>query len=212
MHLDPNSRDQLVDEIIGSLKRAEAQSTVKLRGSLADGRGDVYSDIDIRWEIPDAHFALLIERVEEILSTVRPLESIRSDPNFQNSDRRRLLFLRFEDVPLFWRVDLEVFAKSLNGDDRYDVNNPAARGDDWSPTHSALMNAIAAIKALMRGQEKETIGLLKRGFERLHLHVPPVPPQKRILALVDAIASMDEDLGSLISRIKDLIAEMFGNT
>lgn len=212
MQLDPKIRDTLAKEIISALKSAEPQSTAQLRGSLAIGRADLYSDIDIHWEISDEHFASLVEQVEEILSSVHPLENVSSDPDFQNSDRRRLIFLRFKDMPLFWRVDLEIFATSLQGDDTYDVDNPGARGNDWSLTRSALMNAVAAIKALLRGQDDNAAALLSRGFQRVDFPLPDIPPQDQIPILVDAIAAMDEDVESLAGRIKDLYAETFGKT
>jgi len=210
MQLDPKIRDTLVEEIISNLQRVDSHSTVQLRGSLAEGQADRYSDIDIRWEVPDERFASLVDNVEEILSTVHPLESIRSDPDFQNSDRRRLLFVQFKDIPLFWRVDLEVFAQSIRGDSTYDVNNPAAQGGNWSRTHSALMNALAAIKALLRGQEENATALLSRAFERVGLPVPSVSPHNQIPILVDAIASIDGQVESLADRINELYEETLG--
>ena len=66
--------------------------------------------------------------MEKALSRVRPLTSLRLDPAFQKSDRRRLIFVQFERVPLFWRVDIDLFAASVD-DPQYDIDNPRARGD-----------------------------------------------------------------------------------
>lgn len=118
------------------------------------------------------------------------MESLRSDPAFQNSDRRRLFFVQFGGVPLFWRADIDVMAESVGRDLAYDVHNQAARGDDWSPTHSALMNAIGAVKALLRGQEENAGRLLRRGFERAGLQVPMGSTQELILELVEGIRAM----------------------
>ena len=110
--------------------RAVVSSTAGLRGSLARGSADRYSDIDVFWEVPDSEFCDAIDELPETLSSVGPIESIRSDPLLQNSQKRRLVFVQFEQTPLFWRVDIEVFAESIHRDDSYDLENPDARGDD----------------------------------------------------------------------------------
>ena len=127
-----------------------------MRGSLADERADAYSDIDVFWEVPDELFQESVIRIADILSEVHPVESLRLDSDFQNSDRRRLIFIQFEGLPLFWRVDIDILAQSVHRDFEYDLHNPAARGDNWSRTHSALMNTIAAIKALLMSPQNKT--------------------------------------------------------
>jgi hypothetical protein len=99
-----------------------------------------------------------------VLGVLRPLESVRSDPDFQRSARRRLLFVLFRDLPLFWRLDLEIWAASAEGDT---TDEPDAAGDDWSPYASALANAVAAVKAVRRGRFEDARGLVDRGFERI---------------------------------------------
>ncbi|WP_242441961.1 hypothetical protein [Streptomyces sp. CB02460] len=103
------------------------------------------------------------------LGGVRPVDSIRIDPDFYRSDRRRLLFVRFAGVPLFWRLDLDVRAASVADDPQYDAANPAARArdDEWSRPASALANAIGAVKAVARKRDAEARGLLDRGFARI---------------------------------------------
>jgi hypothetical protein len=55
---------------------------------------------------------------------VRPVDSVRSDPGFHRSDRRRLLFVRFTGVPPFWRLDLDVRTASVADDPHYDCAEP----------------------------------------------------------------------------------------
>ena len=205
MKLDTTLRDSLAQDALKCLRNASRDSTALLRGSLAEGSADRYSDIDIVWEVPDDLFPACVSRAGEILSQVRPIASIRSDPDFQNSDKRRLLFVRFAGVPLFWRVDIEVFAKSIHRDPEYDAGNPEARGSDWSLTESALMNAIAAIKAIMRGNHDEAQQLLIRGHERVGLDVlQDLSPKQRILYLSRQVAKLDPQAASLAEQIIEL--------
>ncbi|WP_406380812.1 hypothetical protein [Streptomyces sp. NBC_01618] len=46
-------------------------------------------------------------------------------------------------------------------------DDTAARGDEWSRPASALANAVAATKAVLRGQPQTARGLLERGFRRI---------------------------------------------
>ena len=85
---------------------------------------------------------------EEVMGRVAPVASYRIDPDFARSDRRRLIYVRFAGVPIFWRADLEVVARSVVNDPDYDRGNPqAADTSEWSPFESALLNGLAASKA-----------------------------------------------------------------
>jgi hypothetical protein len=75
-------RDSLAERILRSLSAVVPGSVALLRGSLAEGRADIYSDIDVLWEVSDAHFKSAIEQVNGLLMAVHPIESWRSDPDF----------------------------------------------------------------------------------------------------------------------------------
>ena len=154
MNLDPSIRRSLANAVTRALEEAVKGSSAGLRGSLARGTSDPYSDIDVFWELPDSLFHRAIDDLPEILASVGPIESIRADPMLQNSDKRQLIFVQFADLPLYWRVDIEVFAASIERDDDYDLDNIEARGDRWSLTHSALANGVAALKSLLRGDRR----------------------------------------------------------
>jgi hypothetical protein len=49
------------------------------------------------------------------------LACLRSAPRFQLSAKRRLVFAQSEDLPPFWRVDLDVLVQSIQKDYQYDV-------------------------------------------------------------------------------------------
>lgn len=188
--LDPTLRDGLAQSIFDALTQAVPGSSALLRGSLAEGRANAYSDIDVLWEVPDDLFPDCIERIAGFIGAVHPLESLRSSPDFQYSDRRRLLFVQFANLPLFWRLDLDLFAQSVSRDPAYDVDNPDARGGDWSATHSALMNATAALKALLRDRPETAAELLGRGFARVGLAPPSGSPPEIILDLCSRIVKL----------------------
>ena len=113
-------------------------------------------------------------------------------------------------MPLFWRADIDIFALSVHRDFEYDLYNEAARGTDWSLTHSALMNTIAAVKALLRNKDDTARQLLIRGFERVGLATPERSLQELILELSSSIAEMDPSKVELSHRIAELHQQVFG--
>ena len=146
----------------------------------------------------------------QILAEVAPVESFRSAPEFQHSEKRRLCFVQFKNMPLFWRVDLEILAQSLGRNREYDLDNEPVKGKDWSLTHSALMNAIAALKAVLRSQEEKAKQILDRGFERVGLEVPEAPVHELISGLAGQIAAIDPLQTELARQIQHLHGEIFG--
>ena len=206
--LDSEERARLVADLLTQLAAAIPGSTALLRGSLAECRADSYSDIDLLWDVPDADFSAAIAELPVTLSHVRPVASVRFDPDFQHSARRRLAFIRFADMPLFWRVDLDIFARSVGRDPDYDRDNPSAHGTCWSSTESSLANAIAAIKALHRGRDTEAAGLLARAETRVGVASPTADLQSRVGLLVDAVAAKDPTMASLAAEIRYLLTDL----
>jgi hypothetical protein len=211
MRLGVTQRDLLVSRLLQKLSEAAPGSTVLLRGSLAEQRADQYSDIDILWDVPDHLFAHCDSQIPAIISGIHPIESIRSDPDFQNSDRRRLFFVRFADIPLFWRLDLDLMATSIQRDRGYDVDNPLARGSAWSWTESALANAVAAIKAYLRSQPELADELIARAYQRVELVQPPIDLKHQILDLALAIATIDPQQMAFSHRIRELADKAFSD-
>ncbi|MCL4543896.1 MAG: hypothetical protein M1118_04740 [Chloroflexi bacterium] len=174
------------------------------------GRGDQYSDIDILWDLPDLQFLLCLDRLQTILAGIRPVESLRSDPLFQHSEKHRLIFVRFAGVPLFWRLDVEVFAHSIGRDAQFDLDNPYAHGTDWSLTESALVSVIGAIKAHLRHQEKDARALLVRAYDRIGQSASATELRELLLNLVSQVARIDPAQGELAARVEDLAHHTFG--
>jgi len=209
MNPDVGQRRELTDRIQAALEEAAPGSEALLRGSLADRSADEYSDIDMLWEVPDSLFKMCVDNMREILSKAHPVESLRSDSNLQNSEKRRLFFVRFEDVPLFWRLDIDVFAQSIERDSEYDLDNPDARGDDWSFAESALMNAIAAVKAHLRDRDEVARELMERAYQRVGLDSPDLQLGELILKLADSIKATNPELRGLSGEIEKLVLESF---
>lgn len=184
VNADPPERQLLAQALLASLVAACPGSYAALRGSIARGTADQWSDIDLLWIVPDAGFEAAVARVPDALGVVRAVAALRSDPDLQLSTGRRLLYARLQGVPLFWRVDLAVFAASVGEDWAYDLDNPAARGNAWSWPESALANAVAAVRAFRRGRHDEAIALLARAAERIGAPLPAgdLPRQVRVLA------------------------------
>jgi len=209
MNLDIAARSNLADRILSRLTEAAPESEALLRGSLAEARADRYSDIDVLWEIPDAGFQSCVDNIAAILSRIQSIDSVRSAPDFQNSRKRRLLFIRFEAVPLFWQLNLEVFAKSIQKDQSYDVNNPDARGSEGPLSESVLANVIATAKAHLRRDDAEALSLLMRAYQRLGLPVPEYELKWLILRLINSVRIIDPQTNFLARKIENLVVEVF---
>ena len=125
-----------------------------------------------------------------------PIESIRADPLLQNSDKRRLIFVQFAEVPLYWRVDIEVFAVSI------DLDNLDARGDCWSLTHSALANGVAALKSLLRGDAERACESLRNAYARIDQPIPDGSPLDQISGLAEIVGRLDLEQAELVRRLQ----------
>jgi hypothetical protein len=204
---DRDERDQLATDLLTQLLKAISGAEALLRGSLAEGRADRFSDVDLPWEVPDADFQRAVADLPHTLARVRDVASLRFDPDFQRSAKRRLVFVRFAGVPLFWRVDLDIFARSVGREPGWGRDNSAARGTDWSVAESALANAVAAITAHMRGDDAAAAALLDRAEQRVGLAVANADTRRRILRLVDAITEMNATTAAVAVDIRCLVAE-----
>lgn len=207
MQLDLGARTELAAATLTQLRAAVPGSEALLTGSLAGHQADQYSDIDVLWDVPDTYFQISIEQLPRILARVRPVAALRWDPDFQHSPKRRLAFVRFADVPLFWRLDLDILAQSLGRNEQYDRHNPAAHGSAWSLTESALANAVAAVKAQRRRRDDEARQLLARAYRRIGLDTPDLPVSALLLRLTDEVVAQDATVAPLAAAVRQLVRE-----
>ena len=207
MQLDIGARTELAAATLTQLRASVPGSEALLTGSLAGQHADQYSDIDVLWDVPDARFQASIEQLPGILARVRPVAALRWDPDFQHSAKRRLAFVRFADVPLFWRLDPDILAQSLGRNEQYDRHNPAAQGSAWSLTESALANAVAAVKAQRRRRDDEARQLLARAYRRIGLDPPDLPVPALVLRLADEVVAQDATTAPHAAAVRQLVRE-----
>ncbi|MFI0711988.1 hypothetical protein ACH4SK_15280 [Streptomyces inhibens] len=176
------------------------EGRLELRGSLATDAYDRFSDIDLRWTVPGERFAAAVAGAGECLGRVRPLLTARSDPEFHGAPDRRLLTYFFRDLPLFWRLDLEVRAASPSA-------GAIPAGGDWPPAVGALANAVGAVKAVRRGRDVETVrGLVERGFARVGAGEPASGRwAEDLVRLADAAERVDPGARALALRVRELV-------
>ncbi len=201
------TRDVFAAALRVALVGACPGSTAVLRGSLAAGTADEFSDVDVLWTVPAAGFGVALAGVSGALGSVQPLVSLRFDPDDDGSCVRQLVFARFAGVPVWWRVDLEVralmpdggaFVGSTVGSEVVVSQVP------WDPYESALQNALASIKVHARGDEAQAHSLLDRGFARVERPSVDGTVAERAIRLATAIAEARPYLATFAT---DVIAE-----
>jgi hypothetical protein len=212
LDLRPERRDQLAAGLRAELEAFVPGSVTALRGSLAAGAADPYSDIDLCWVAGDETFGAAVSAAEGLAVRLASVRVVRIDPGLARSDRRRLVFVRLAGVPLFWRVDLDIRARSVAADDSYDEGNPAARDmTGWSRPASAIENAIAAVKSGIRGRADVASGLLSRGYERIELVPEPgAGLTELITGLAESCARLEPGLAGLASEVREAAETLLG--
>ncbi|MFJ4412365.1 hypothetical protein [Streptomyces sp. NPDC088910] len=200
--LDPAVRAALARELLAALAAYCPGSRTRLRGSLASGTADAYSDIDLEWTVPGDRFAHCVDTAAVALGRVRPLASLRVDPESAAAMGERLLFAAFRGLPLFWRLDLSVRAEPAGS-----ATVPAAPATAWSPAASALANAVATVKMLRRGRPDAARGLLTRGLARVgapdHLTDGALADVLRLAAAAVAYDPSQAGLAAAVSALAE---------
>jgi hypothetical protein len=207
LNLDPRERARLAERIRGRLAEAAPGSAAEVQGSLVRGGADLYSDIDLLWEISDDQFDGCVRGLPFTLAQLHPVESLRFDPALQDSKKRRRVHARFEGFSLFWQCDIEIMAQSIRRDLSYDVGNPSARGPDRSAGESMLMGTVAAMRAQMRGRQSVAQDLLGQALARIGMRAPDLQAGDPMLVLVDEAERRYTELESLAERVRNLIRE-----
>ena len=202
---DERLRSTIAHRIVECLNLAVPNSSACLRGSLADGRPDEYSDIDVLWVVDDLA-AITVSRVREILSQAGEIVSLQVDPEVQRSPRHRLIFVRFATLPLFWRIELKISSRT----DARSVSKAKSTSElvpDWSVAESAIANAVGAIKAWQRGMESLARRYLESALDKLECEMASpnardclIQLSKRATQLEPHVAPFAEDLQAMIAE------------
>jgi hypothetical protein len=179
LDLSAERRERVVRDARIALEGAIEGSSLVARCSLADGTADQYSDIDAVWLVPNGCLQAAIDALRRALEVVGPLFSIRFGASASGTGR--LAFVTFAHLPVFWRFDLSI--ETATPSDEAPEHGVAA---EWSLPESALANAVAAVKAVVRGRSEDAIGLLERGYPRAgSAYVPSGSLRADIIELAD---------------------------
>ncbi len=210
LDLRPARRSLVAASLCGALNATISGSEAGLRGSLASGAADRYSDVDICWVVPDDGFARAVDSAARAVESVHAVSSLRIDPDLARSELRRLIFIRLEGLPLFWRIDLDVRARSVAADDNYDaVSRAASIEAGWSRPASAIENAVAAIKAVVRHRASAASGLLCRGYERIDLDPGSATDLPGMITrLADSCAVLEPGLAATAEEVREVVKHL----
>ena len=198
----PASRGEAAALLWDVLAAACPAAEVRLIGSMAKPEEvDVFSDIDIRWKIPPGQGSGQLQSLRPTLQRVGKVESLRVDPDPRPDSR--LVFVRFQGWPLWWRVDLEIHSEELGSVGVRD-------SDAWSPHESACMGVVVTLKALARNRPGAAEDLMVRAVQRVGATDVAGDWQLRIGSLLDHIVSSSPLTADLVSRTRQLSREVLG--
>lgn len=141
-----------------------------------------------------------LEGAEDALRSLRPtlervgtVESLRVDPE-PRADLR-LVFVRFQGWPLWWRVDLEVHGQGLGS-----VDVPDA--DPYAPGESACMGVVVTLKTLARQRPADAEEQLAHAAARLGTTVVAGSWTVRVGSLLDEVAARSPGTADLVARTR----------
>jgi len=202
LQLDPDERTRWIKRIQSQLEKSVPGSAVSLRGSHATGKSDPYSDIDLKWKVPRGAFTNSLAILRDVLSELGEIESLRWDPEHMGTPGHALVFLRYAELHLFWRVDLEIDEDRPAGATVSDILGKASTA--WSESESALMGAIGAIKWHLKGSDEESLSTLERAYRKVGLAFARGDVVSLTIELVQHVAQVDPGKAALVGRIRTL--------
>ena len=202
LDLAPERRNQIVRDLRTALEGAIAGSSFALRGSLAEGNADEYSDIDAVWRVPDGNFQTAVDALAHAVEAVGEVFSVRVD-TIVSAEGRCLVFVTFADLPVFWRFDVSIETASGFGAVVID------RAMQGSSAESALANAVACVKAVRRGRIEDALGLFQRGYERVGRRYEPTGSWRTdVVRLADQVALTDARLEARAEEVRHVADTM----
>ena len=137
---------QFGSNVLEVLQGHFGQGAVAFRGSFASGAVDKYSDVDLQADVDEALTQDFYDRLVNCLqSSFGPL-SLRYDPDSIDDRMSQGLRINFDDLPVFWRVDLSI-TSSRDCSGKWPSPFPK-----WSVATSAFWNVAWAVKRAKRDQ------------------------------------------------------------
>jgi predicted nucleotidyltransferase len=101
-------RLKLAGEILGHLERLPGARRAYLRGSLAGGTVDAYSDVDLGVDVSGSDNGAFALRLADALRPHLPIDFVDWAPSLLPGAYVQSFYLR--DFPIFWNVDVECVA------------------------------------------------------------------------------------------------------
>lgn len=177
-----------------------APGLVGVRGSIAKGTFDEWSDVDIEAGVQRPLDNSLFSGLEELLHRAHGPALVRYDPDYRNMTTAQHVRFSFYELPVFWRVDLLITSK-LDTGRKYPDPFP-----HWAVGSSALMNVIWALKYHLRGRGDEADRYLKAACEKIGHE--PMRFGRDTSALILSKLEYREDVDAvLLSKTRQSVAE-----
>ncbi len=134
---------------------------VSFRGSFAEGTYDQYSDVDLRADVHQELDKQFFSELERFLTGLYGSALVRYDPDFVHTTTAQNVRFSFYELPIFWRVDLDVVSDTDLGE-KYPFPFP-----EWQIGTSALMNVVWALKYHRRGDGENADHYLASACDKL---------------------------------------------
>lgn len=202
MNLRPELRAHFAAKLVANLKKISDVRDVQLRGSLARGTDDIYSDIDLSAIVNPGALDCCLGEIRPVLEAQGRLLSFRYDPEWRHHRERRVLFVAYANLPLFWRIDLDICTPLGETAEAQGLTEVA----DWSFTESAIWNGVGALKAWARGNSVAAEEMLDRAFARANVTVAEGSVPQRIADLASAVMARDGQLAELALKLHEAAA------
>lgn len=140
---------------------------MSFRGSFAKSSYDNYSDVDllaeVSSELDERFFCTLEYRLTDLYGSAL----VRYDPDHETSPVSQHVRFSFYELPVFWRVDLEIVS-SAETNEKGPLPFP-----EWQVGTSALMNVVWEIKYHRRGRAEEADHYIASACEKLGVNERP---------------------------------------
>ncbi len=186
----------LQDRLTRHLPLAE----ISFRGSFAKGTHDKYSDVDLRANVHsqklDKQFFL---GLEHFLTGAYGPALIRYDPDFVHTPTAQNVRFSFYELPVFWRVDLDILSDNDPGR-KFPSPFPA-----WQIGTSALMNVVWAVKYHRRGDSENADHYLASACDKLdseRLHYSP----RNALKVLNELGEREDTDVFLLRKTREALA------
>ncbi len=167
-----------------------APARVSFRGSFAEGTHDEYSDVDLLAEVHSEMDGRFFSALEDHLTGLYGPALVRYDPDHMDRHDSQHVRFSFYELPVFWRVDLEIVS------DKAAAEKWPSPFPGWAVGTSALMNVVWAIKYRRRGKDGTAQRYLAAACEKLGARGVPgtAPNVLEVLDLLEVRGDVDEAL------------------